>query len=640
MQWRREHDLSDKSHTIDPETVPGDLDYAPDWSASSDAIEELTRRFQKTKRKRMVLVGDAGAGKTTLAIQIMLHLLENRSASDPVPVLLPIAGWDTKQFRQLPEWLQEQLPKFYPLLRSSKFARALRPLVSGGHILPVLDGFDELPSSARAGAVVALRFLDKDQQLILTSRTAAFSDAADATRTRINSGVVLRAQPLSPSAAADYLEAHLHQPGSAWRQVLHVLRTVPRDDTGARWAALIELTSTPLGLWLLRSVYGTSGADGSELTDVHLSSPVALRQHLYDALIPAVIDARRTSSDPAEHFLPRRDRDPIDTRRYLGYLANLLTEPRNSAGIPRTHDFAWWRLASAAGCLTSTLRNWVAILTALAATAALAVPAALLVSPGVGVLGGLIFGVATGLGAGAAVFQTEVSEPGHIRQRLRGDSRSLVRAILTAGDERVSAPSFERVLRALAVVLLVAGPLIYIKAFHLLYVLFGLLVIFLVTHGLTAGVTHWLEVPNPDDRPNSPAMHLAADRKLAMVRMLVFGSVYGVAVLIAISCLKGIVPGIFFGAAAGLAAALSSGILAGKHRAWLAYSISLARLSRRGVLPADLMLFLDDAHRLGLLRAVGPLYQFRHADLQDYLALLYKSGTSCRSSIAHESRGR
>jgi WD40 repeat protein len=32
------------------------------------------------------------------------------------------------------------------------------------------------------------------------------------------------------------------------------------------------------------------------------------------------------------------------------------------------------------------------------------------------------------------------------------------------------------------------------------------------------------------------------------------------------------------------------------------------------------MSFLDDAHRLGLLRAVGPIYQFRHADFQDHLA--------------------
>jgi hypothetical protein len=32
------------------------------------------------------------------------------------------------------------------------------------------------------------------------------------------------------------------------------------------------------------------------------------------------------------------------------------------------------------------------------------------------------------------------------------------------------------------------------------------------------------------------------------------------------------------------------------------------------------MKFLEDAYRLGLLRVVGPVYQFRHAALQDHLA--------------------
>lgn len=36
------------------------------------------------------------------------------------------------------------------------------------------------------------------------------------------------------------------------------------------------------------------------------------------------------------------------------------------------------------------------------------------------------------------------------------------------------------------------------------------------------------------------------------------------------------------------------------------------------------MPFLDDMHRLGLLRAVGPLYQFRHAEIQDHLAARYR----------------
>jgi len=57
----------------------------------------------------------------------------------------------------------------------------------------------------------------------------------------------------------------------------------------------------------------------------------------------------------------------------------------------------------------------------------------------------------------------------------------------------------------------------------------------------------------------------------------------------------------------------------------MAYLIATRRLARTGRLPRALMPFLDDAHRLGLLRAVGPIYQFRHAELQDHLAATYHS---------------
>jgi hypothetical protein len=36
--------------------------------------------------------------------------------------------------------------------------------------------------------------------------------------------------------------------------------------------------------------------------------------------------------------------------------------------------------------------------------------------------------------------------------------------------------------------------------------------------------------------------------------------------------------------------------------------------------PLRLMNFLDDAHERNVLRTVGPVYQFRHARLQDRLA--------------------
>ncbi|MEO3863801.1 hypothetical protein [Acrocarpospora sp. B8E8] len=62
------------------------------------------------------------------------------------------------------------------------------------------------------------------------------------------------------------------------------------------------------------------------------------------------------------------------------------------------------------------------------------------------------------------------------------------------------------------------------------------------------------------------------------------------------------------------------GLTAGDHHAWFVFMIAAARLASARRLPWRLIAFLDDAHRLGMLRAVGPIYQFRHAELHDHLA--------------------
>lgn len=43
-------------------------------------------------------------------------------------------------------------------------------------------------------------------------------------------------------------------------------------------------------------------------------------------------------------------------------------------------------------------------------------------------------------------------------------------------------------------------------------------------------------------------------------------------------------------------------------------------LALRGDLPWNLMAFLDDAHRRGILRQAGAVYEFRHGRLQEFLA--------------------
>jgi hypothetical protein len=64
---------------------------------------------------------------------------------------------------------------------------------------------------------------------------------------------------------------------------------------------------------------------------------------------------------------------------------------------------------------------------------------------------------------------------------------------------------------------------------------------------------------------------------------------------------------------------------------WPRFAMASLWLWVRRRLPLCLMGFLNDAYRLGLLRIVGPVYQFRHAALQDHLAPPAKSITTTAS---------
>jgi hypothetical protein len=53
---------------------------------------------------------------------------------------------------------------------------------------------------------------------------------------------------------------------------------------------------------------------------------------------------------------------------------------------------------------------------------------------------------------------------------------------------------------------------------------------------------------------------------------------------------------------------------------WPYYTLTRLRYALAGHLPWRLQACLAEAHRLGVLRQVGAVYQFRHALLQDELA--------------------
>jgi hypothetical protein len=144
--------------------------------------------------------------------------------------------------------------------------------------------------------------------------------------------------------------------------------------------------------------------------------------------------------------------------------------------------------------------------------------------------------------------------------------------------------------------------------------------------GLTVGLSRWASTPVTNAQPQTPSVTLRRDLELVSVRSLAFGLMLGPAFGIAGAVAKGFA-GLFAAVEAGIAFGIAGGVVFvltfGFTGAGSVYLVTVAVLGARRRVPRRLMRFLDDAHRLGLLREAGPAFQFRHAKLQDRLAQLH-----------------
>jgi hypothetical protein len=168
--------------------------------------------------RALLILGAPGAGKTALLLELAQHLLD-RAAQDPVqpiPVIFPLSSWATRRC-PLANWLVEALSEQYQVPRKTG-----QTWVDADHILPLLDGLDEVVSEHRAACVGAINTFRQDHgllPLVVCSRMADYE--AVGTPLRLQGAIVV--QSLTRTQVDRYV-AQVGSPLAAVRQAL-------QDDT-------------------------------------------------------------------------------------------------------------------------------------------------------------------------------------------------------------------------------------------------------------------------------------------------------------------------------------------------------------------------------------------------------------------------
>jgi hypothetical protein len=203
--------------------------------------------------RRLVVTGEAGSGKTVLAIKLILGLLEHRDPTDQIPVRFALSGW--RPDVELSGWLVDQLAIRYRIR-----PRDARELLTAGLVLPVLDGLDEMdpadtdPISPAPRAAALLDALNTYQagelttrHLVLTSRASLYDRLSEQGSATIVDSAHVRIRPLTSEAAADYLSHRTNHAGR-WDLVCDRLLAEPASP-------LAVMLSTPWRLNLAFTVY-------------------------------------------------------------------------------------------------------------------------------------------------------------------------------------------------------------------------------------------------------------------------------------------------------------------------------------------------------------------------------------------------
>lgn len=579
----------------------------------SGTLKDLLGVYGGLDSGRLIILGGPGAGKTSAAITLLLDALRRRAALGkaeeraqiPVPLLFTLRGWDPNR-KSFADWLADRLEHDYEFLTAREYGPdAAAQLIDGNYLTVILDGLDEIPEGLRPAA---LRALDEQATFRLVVLTRSDELITAVSGAHLIGAAALELCPVEPRQAAEYLiSCQIDSPSSAWQRVVEQLRDHPDS-------MLAQALDTPLMVTLVRDTY-RHGDPVDELIDSsRFASREAIEDHLIDRVLPIAY---------AQH--PGQQAPPYtldEARRWLGHLALYMNDES-------TRDLAWWQIPR-------WLPAWSRVLTTILV---------------IGLVDGILQGILEGLLVGLSHGFRQGFEQGLVFGLVAGFTYALVFGLISALGSRYPRqlgwlPRGRAAIRTTLVFGIVVGlgfglanGFVYGRAYGsrsglIIGLNNGLFNMFVV--GLAFVLLARISGPLVDTfNPIDPSSLWRRERQRAIKAGFVFGLVNGLVTGLA----DGVVTrhilkhGLKVSFEHGLVAVLGDwltfgfGVALVSSTTWAA-TLACVQLRRRGETCVRLLRFLEDAHAREVLRCVGPVYQFRHARLQDRLAGVCEEGTA------------
>ncbi|MEU7856943.1 NACHT domain-containing protein [Nonomuraea sp. NPDC049141] len=293
-----------------------------------DDLHSIGTFFSGLQPQRLLVVGESGAGKTVLAIELVLQLLEpllttggRAGHRQLVPVRLNAARWTLGS--PFEPWLAEQLVRDFGLA-----AKDAERLVRDRQVLPVLDGLDELdpepstgPPRRAIGLLAALnRYSDlsgrRPGAVVVTCRADRYTELSEA-RAGLDNATRIHLRDLTIEQINAYLRTRWPDghPCDTYRDGIHAALSGPsgtaiRTALATPWRLLLTVTAVE------------SGADPAELLragpdpDPRVAA-ARIARRLLDAYVPAATGLTPRTA----HGTPYR---PEQVRSWLENLASHL----------------------------------------------------------------------------------------------------------------------------------------------------------------------------------------------------------------------------------------------------------------------------------------------------------------------------